>query len=93
MNAIYLLNQFHTLCMFEWSCCTLSIPSHVQPSLDHFKSSRTPLLTQYRTSFHIDHAAGLPYVLSKTNFRGRIFMTHATKAIYKWLIQDSVRVG
>ncbi|KAL9627533.1 MAG: hypothetical protein Q9164_007579, partial [Protoblastenia rupestris] len=36
---------------------------------------------------------GLPYVLSKTNFRGRVFMTHATKAIYKWLIQDSVRVS
>ncbi|ENH61263.1 Endoribonuclease YSH1 [Fusarium oxysporum f. sp. cubense race 1] len=44
-------------------------------------------------SFHIDHAASLPYVLAKTNFRGRVFMTHPTKAIYKWLIQDSVRVG
>ena len=44
-------------------------------------------------SFHVDHAASLPYVLAKTNFRGRVFMTHPTKAIYKWLIQDSVRVG
>ncbi len=35
---------------------------------------------------------GLPFVLAKTNFRGRVFMTHPTKAIYKWLIQDSVRV-
>ncbi|KAK3338647.1 beta-lactamase-like protein [Lasiosphaeria hispida] len=43
--------------------------------------------------FHIDHAASLPYVLAKTNFRGRVFMTHPTKALYKWLIQDSVRVG
>ncbi|KAF1811676.1 Metallo-hydrolase/oxidoreductase [Eremomyces bilateralis CBS 781.70] len=43
--------------------------------------------------FHIDHAASLPYVLAKTNFKGRVFMTHPTKAIYKWLIQDSVRVG
>ncbi|EON96249.1 putative endoribonuclease ysh1 protein [Phaeoacremonium minimum UCRPA7] len=25
--------------------------------------------------------------------QGRVFMTHPTKAIYKWLIQDSVRVG
>ena len=31
--------------------------------------------------------------MSKTNFKGRVFMTHPTKAIYKWLIQDSVRVG
>ena len=46
-----------------------------------------------RASFHLDHAAAVPYVLSKTNFRGRVFMTHATKAIYKWLMQDSVRVG
>ncbi|KAK5069609.1 endoribonuclease ysh1 [Lithohypha guttulata] len=43
--------------------------------------------------FHLDHAAALPYVLSKTNFQGRVFMTHPTKAIYKWLIQDSVRVS
>ena len=45
-----------------------------------------------QNSFHVDHAASLPYVMTKTNFRGRVFMTHATKAIYKWLIQDSVRV-
>ncbi|MCJ1308549.1 endoribonuclease ysh1 [Agyrium rufum] len=43
--------------------------------------------------FHVDHAASLPYVLAKTNFRGRVFMTHPTKAIYKWMIQDSVRVS
>ena len=35
----------------------------------------------------------MPYVLAKTNFNGRVFMTHPTKAIYKWLIQDTVRVG
>ncbi|EHK15851.1 uncharacterized protein TRIVIDRAFT_65314 [Trichoderma virens Gv29-8] len=51
------------------------------------------LLLTRGDSFHIDHAASLPYVLAKTNFRGRVFMTHPTKAIYKWLIQDSVRVG
>lgn len=44
-------------------------------------------------SFHVDHAASLPYVLAKTNFSGRVMMTHPTKAIYKWLISDSVRVG
>jgi cleavage and polyadenylation specificity factor subunit 3 len=41
----------------------------------------------------VDHAASLPYVLAKTNFKGRVFMTHPTKAIYKWLIQDTVRVS
>lgn len=40
----------------------------------------------------MDHAASLPYVLAKTNFDGRVYMTHPTKAIYKHLMQDSVRV-
>ncbi|GMG00580.1 unnamed protein product [Aspergillus oryzae] len=58
------------------------ISSHVKQVADRF------LL-----SFHVDHSSALPYVLSKTNFKGRVFMTHATKAIYKWLIQDNVRVS
>ncbi|GAB7359849.1 hypothetical protein MBLNU230_g7377t1 [Neophaeotheca triangularis] len=44
------------------------------------------------THFHMDHAASLPYVLAKTNFSGKVYMTHPTKAIYKHLMQDSVRV-
>ncbi|KAF4954676.1 hypothetical protein FGADI_5143 [Fusarium gaditjirri] len=55
--------------------------------------SRDDDIHDFAFFFHIDHAASLPYVLAKTNFRGRVFMTHPTKAIYKWLIQDSVRVG
>ncbi|KAK3065513.1 endoribonuclease ysh1 [Coniosporium uncinatum] len=61
------------------------------PFYDEFDLSTVDVLLI--SHFHIDHAASLPYVLSKTNFRGRVFMTHPTKAIYKWLIQDSVRVG
>lgn len=55
-------------------------------SNDHAPADANPY------SFHMDHAASLPYVLAKTNFKGRVFMTHPTKAIYKWLMQDSVRV-
>ena len=51
-----------------------------------------PLVANTVHSFHLDHAASLPYVMAKTNFKGRVFMTHPTKAIYKWLMQDSVRV-
>ncbi|KAI1750166.1 cleavage and polyadenylation specificity factor subunit [Xylaria castorea] len=61
------------------------------PFFDDFDLSTVDVLLI--SHFHIDHAASLPYVLTKTNFRGRVFMTHPTKAIYKWLIQDSVRVG
>ncbi|KAH7155273.1 beta-lactamase-like protein [Dactylonectria estremocensis] len=61
------------------------------PFYDDFDLSTVDVLLI--SHFHVDHAASLPYVLAKTNFRGRVFMTHPTKAIYKWLIQDSVRVG
>lgn len=59
------------------------------------------------THFHLDHCAALPYVLSKTDFgnnnntdnsnsnnrkRGRVFMTHPTKAIYHTLLMDFVRL-
>lgn len=40
----------------------------------------------------MDHAAGLPYFTEKTGFRGKVFMTHPTKAIYKWMLSDYVRV-
>ncbi|KAL9017348.1 MAG: hypothetical protein Q9185_005346 [Variospora sp. 1 TL-2023] len=60
------------------------------PYFDEFDLSTVDLLLI--SHFHVDHAASLPYVLAKTNFRGRVFMTHPTKAIYKWLIQDNVRV-
>ncbi|CAL5867054.1 uncharacterized protein PFLUO_LOCUS1266 [Penicillium psychrofluorescens] len=61
------------------------------PFFDEFDLSTVDILLI--SHFHVDHSSALPYVLSKTNFKGRIFMTHATKAIYKWLIQDNVRVS
>lgn len=44
------------------------------------------------THFHIDHCAALPYFTEKTNFNGRIFMTHATKAVMKLLLSDNIRL-
>jgi cleavage and polyadenylation specificity factor subunit 3 len=43
--------------------------------------------------FHLDHAAALPYFLEKTTFKGKVFMTHPTKAIYKMLLTDYVKVS
>ncbi|KAM0713794.1 hypothetical protein Q7P37_010756 [Cladosporium fusiforme] len=60
------------------------------PFYDEFDLGTVDILLM--THFHMDHAASLPYVLAKTNFAGRVYMTHPTKAIYKWLMQDSVRV-
>ncbi|CAM6129604.1 unnamed protein product [Calypogeia fissa] len=45
------------------------------------------------THFHLDHCASLPYFLEKTTFRGRVFMTHATKVIYMLLLTDYVKVS
>ena len=43
--------------------------------------------------FHLDHSGALPWFLSKTAFKGRCFMTHATKAIYRWLLADCIKVS
>lgn len=43
--------------------------------------------------FHLDHCGGLPYFLKNTQFRGRVFMTHASKAIYRWNLSDYVKVS
>ncbi|KAG8971760.1 endoribonuclease ysh1 [Tulasnella sp. 425] len=48
------------------------------------------------THFHLDHAASLTYILEKTNFKdgkGKVYMTHATKAVYKFMMQDFVRMS
>ena len=31
--------------------------------------------------------------LQKTTFKGKCFMTHATKAIYRWLLSDFIKVS
>ncbi|UKK01192.2 cleavage and polyadenylation specificty factor subunit [Theileria orientalis] len=44
------------------------------------------------THFHLDHCGAIPYLLSKTKFKGRIFMTSATKAICHLLWTDYARM-
>ncbi|KAL0956605.1 hypothetical protein HGRIS_002742 [Hohenbuehelia grisea] len=46
------------------------------------------------THFHLDHAAALAYITEKTNFRdgkGKVYMTHPTKALHKFMMQDFMR--
>lgn len=45
------------------------------------------------THFHLDHCAAVPYLLQKTVFKGRIFMTHPTKAIYNNLLTDFAKLA
>ena len=44
------------------------------------------------THFHLDHAASLPYLTERTNFKGRVFMTHPTKAVLRLLLGDYLRL-
>ena len=41
--------------------------------------------------FHLDHAAALPYYLKQPEFKGRVFMTHPTKSIYKMICTDYIK--
>lgn len=46
------------------------------------------------THYHLDHAAGLPFLMAHTQFNcKRVFMTQPTRAIYKALLSDFVRVS
>jgi cleavage and polyadenylation specificity factor subunit 3 len=45
------------------------------------------------THFHLDHCGALPYLLTKTHFRGLTWMTEPTKAITKLLLSDYVKVA
>lgn len=45
------------------------------------------------THFHLDHCGALPYFCNQTSFKGRIFMTSATKAFYKMVMNDFLRIG
>ncbi|AMD22878.1 HHR109Cp [Eremothecium sinecaudum] len=60
------------------------------PFYDEFDLSKVDVLLI--SHFHLDHAASLPFVMQRTNFQGRVFMTHPTKAIYRWLLSDFVKV-
>ncbi|KXN90836.1 Endoribonuclease YSH1 [Leucoagaricus sp. SymC.cos] len=48
------------------------------------------------THFHLDHAAALTYITEKTNFKdgkGKVYMSHPTKALHKFMMQDFVRTS
>ena len=67
------------------------MPLPAPPRLTRLTALRL-LSPSSRGSFHLDHIASLPYVTEKTSFKGRVFMTHATKAIGLLLIKDYIRV-
>lgn len=61
------------------------------PFIDNIDANEIDLLLI--SHFHLDHCGALPWFLLKTSFKGRCFMTHATKAIYRWLLADYIKVS
>lgn len=60
------------------------------PFFDHVEPENVDILLI--THFHLDHAASLPYFTERTGFKGRIFMTHPTKAVIRLLLGDYLRL-
>lgn len=60
------------------------------PYLDQVEPDQIDVLLV--THFHLDHVASLPYLTEKTSFKGRIFMTHPTKAVTRLLLGDYYRL-
>jgi cleavage and polyadenylation specificity factor subunit 3 len=60
------------------------------PFLDRVEPEQIDVLLI--THFHLDHAASMPYLTERTGFRGRIFMTHPTKAVMRLLLGDYLRL-
>eukprot|EP01080_Neovahlkampfia_damariscottae_P008994 gene8994-1093_t len=61
------------------------------PFFDNIDPSEIDLVLV--SHFHLDHCGAVPYFLEKTTFKGKCYMTHPTKAIYKLLLSDFVKVS
>ncbi|XP_037732890.1 cleavage and polyadenylation specificity factor 73 [Drosophila subpulchrella] len=61
------------------------------PYVDLIEADEIDLL--FISHFHLDHCGALPWFLMKTSFKGRCFMTHATKAIYRWMLSDYIKIS
>lgn len=60
------------------------------PFFDHVNPADIDVLLV--THFHLDHAGALPYFTERTGFKGRIFMTHPTRAVIRLLLFDYLRL-
>mmetsp|Transcript_113074 Transcript_113074/g.314729 ORF Transcript_113074/g.314729 Transcript_113074/m.314729 type:complete len:686 (-) Transcript_113074:55-2112(-) len=61
------------------------------PYFDHINPAEVDLLLV--THFHLDHSGSVPYFMSRTEFKGKVFMTHPTRPICRMLWHDYARVS
>ncbi|KAJ7267614.1 beta-lactamase-like protein [Mycena haematopus] len=90
-------------CVLQYCGKTVVCDAGVQPALSGIAS--LPFIDELDfstvdallvTHCHLDHAAALTYITEKTNFRdgkGKVYMTHPTKALHKFMMQDFVRTS
>ncbi|KAI0254119.1 beta-lactamase-like protein [Lactifluus subvellereus] len=90
-------------CVLQYRNITIVLDAGVHPA--HTGMASLPFIDELDwstvdailiTHFHLDHAAALTYITEKTNFRegkGKVYMTHPTKALHKFMMQDFVRMS
>ncbi|KAH9978661.1 beta-lactamase-like protein [Lactifluus volemus] len=90
-------------CVLQYRNITLVLDAGVHPA--HTGMASLPFIDELDwstvdailiTHFHLDHAAALTYITEKTNFKegkGKVYMTHPTKALHKFMMQDFVRMS
>jgi len=61
------------------------------PYFDHINPAEVDILLV--THFHLDHSGSVPYFVNRTEFKGKVFMTHPTRPICKLLWHDYSRVS
>eukprot|EP00931_Biecheleriopsis_adriatica_P107113 TRINITY_DN81447_c0_g1_i1.p1 TRINITY_DN81447_c0_g1~~TRINITY_DN81447_c0_g1_i1.p1 ORF type:complete len:699 (+),score=113.97 TRINITY_DN81447_c0_g1_i1:59-2155(+) len=61
------------------------------PYFDHINPAEVDLVLV--THFHLDHSGAVPYFVNRTDFKGKVFMTHPTRPICKMLWHDYARVS
>lgn len=61
------------------------------PYFDNINPAEVDLLLI--THFHLDHSGSVPYFMNRTEFKGKVFMTHPTRPICRLLWHDYARVS
>lgn len=61
------------------------------PYFDHINPSEVDLVLV--THFHLDHSGSVPYFVNRTEFKGKVYMTHPTRPICRMLWHDYARVS
>jgi cleavage and polyadenylation specificity factor subunit 3 len=63
------------------------------PFFDYLKEENINVDVCLVTHFHVDHSGAVPFFANKTDYKGKIWMTHPTKSICRMLWSDMAKVN